>query len=59
MMDFYNISCCGARQLSRQQVPSSSADRGHSLRSLYPPPAALPSLPGYGIFIENMLDAAA
>jgi len=34
-------------------------DRSHSLRSLYPPPAALPSLPGYGIFIENMLDAAA
>jgi len=34
-------------------------DRCHSLRSLYPPPAALPSLPGYGIFIENMLDAAA
>ena len=24
---------------------SSSADHGHSLRSLYPPPAALPSLP--------------
>jgi len=26
-------------------APSSSADRCHSLRSLYPPPAALPSLP--------------
>ena len=34
-------------------------DRGHSLRSLCPPPAALPSLPGYGIFIENILDVAA
>jgi hypothetical protein len=40
-------------------APSSFTDRCHSLRSLYPPPAALPSLPGYGIFIENMLDAAA
>ena len=27
------------------QKPSSSVDRGHSLRSLLPPPAALPSLP--------------
>jgi hypothetical protein len=34
-------------------------DRCHSLRSLYPPPAALPSHPGYGIFIAKMLDAAA
>ena len=25
---------------------SSLADRGHALRSLFPPPAALPSLPG-------------
>ena len=25
--------------------PSSLTDRGHSLRSLFPPPAALPSLP--------------
>ena len=34
-------------------------DHCHSLPSLPLPPAALPSLPGYGIFIENMLDAAA
>ena len=27
------------------QKPSSAVDRGHSLRSLLPPPAALPSLP--------------
>jgi len=33
-MDFYKDSCCGAGQLPRQQVPSSSADRGHSLSSL-------------------------
>jgi len=26
-------------------APSLHADRGHSLRSLHPPPAALPSLP--------------
>ena len=26
-------------------APSSLADRGHALRSLFPPPAALPSLP--------------
>jgi len=34
-------------------------DRCHSLPSLPLPPAAVGSLPGYGIFIENMLDAAA
>ena len=27
------------------KAPSSAIDRGHSLRSLYPPQAALPSLP--------------
>ena len=27
------------------QAPSSSVDRGHALSSLYPPPAALASLP--------------
>ena len=30
---------------------SSSADRGHSLRSLHPPPAALPSLPPVGSLV--------
>ena len=44
-MDFYKVSCCGARQLPRRQAPSSSADRGHSLSSLHLPPAALASLP--------------
>ena len=49
-MDFYKDSCCGARQLPQQQVPSSSADRGHSLSSLHLPPAALASLPiGFGM----------
>ena len=37
-------SCCGAR-CSPWQKPESSTDRGHSLRSLHLPPAALPSLP--------------
>jgi len=31
---------------------SSSADRGHSLRSLHPPPAALPSLPRW-LFVHG------
>ena len=39
------LSCCGARHLPCRQAASSSADRCHSLRSLAPPPAALPSLP--------------
>ena len=33
------------------QKPSSSVDRGHSLRSLHPPPAALPSLPSCFHFV--------
>ena len=40
-----NSPCCGARQLPCRHAAASSADRGHSLRSLTPPPAALPSLP--------------
>ena len=52
-MEFYKDSCCGARQLPRQQVPSSSADRGHSLSSLHLPPAALASLPiGFGLAVS-------
>ena len=52
-MDFNQVPCCGARQFPRRQAPSSSADRGHSLRSLYPPPAALPSLPiGFGLALS-------
>ena len=52
-MEFYKDSCCGARQLPRQQVPSSSADRGHSLSSLHLPPAALASLPiGFGLALS-------
>ena len=56
-MDFSKDSCFGARQFPRRQAPSSSADRGHSLSSLHLPPAVLPSLPSYGIFIENLTTA--
>ena len=52
-MDFYKVSCCGARQLPRRQAPSLSADRGHSLSSLHLPPAALASLPiGFGLALS-------
>ena len=37
---------------------SSSADRGHSLRSLHPPPAALPSLPIAGPVIVYGVSAS-
>ena len=40
--------CCallGCPVLSLARTPASLTDPGHSLRSLYPPPAALPSLP--------------
>ena len=33
------------KQPSGFRIPSAAFDRGHSLRSLHPPPAALPSLP--------------
>ena len=34
------------------KAASSSADRCHSLRSLAPPPAALPSLPMVGMTVD-------
>ena len=37
--------CCGARCVPWRNTPALHTDRGHSLWSLYPPPAALPSLP--------------
>ncbi len=40
------LPCCGARRMSLALQPSSLADRCHLLRSLHPPQAALPSLPG-------------
>ena len=38
-------SCCGARRMSSVFRPSSPTDRCHSLPSLFPPPAAVGSLP--------------
>ena len=38
-------TCCGARYVPWRNTPALHTDRGHSLRALYPPPAALPSLP--------------
>lgn len=40
--------CCGTRRVSSSRMTSSLVDRCHSLRSLHPPPAALPSLPVCG-----------
>ena len=40
------LSICGTRHLCRLSKASSFVDRGHSLRSLHLPLAALPSLPG-------------
>lgn len=50
-MHFYQDSCCGARQLPRQQVPPSSANRGHSLSSLHLPSASLPI--GFGLALSS------
>ena len=41
----------------RRRCSLASVDRGHSLRSLHPPPAALPSLPGRQ-FITNANQAS-
>ena len=40
------------------QKAASAADRGHSLRSLHPPPAALPSLPIAGPVIVYGVSAS-
>ena len=43
------LSCCGARRMSSARTPSSLADRCHSLGSLLPPPAVLPSFPRFSL----------
>ena len=39
--------CCGARLFRRSQRSLEKFDRGHSLASLFPPPAAVGSLPPF------------
>ena len=39
--------CCGARLFRRSQRSLEKFDRGHSLASLFPPPAAVGSLPSF------------
>ena len=53
--------CCGARLFRRSQRSLEKFDRGHSLASLFPPPAAvgsLPLVPSLLLFGEKTVPAA-